>query len=123
MLNSGDAKTAMIYDSFEKAILRHVQINNESTACWKKASEPSSGDHNVKTELKAAITSICQYLESSAGKIFLENKTDIDNPNKIANLFDDAVAGVNQLIDGQPGDGRLKKQQIYKDLVATVAAQ
>jgi len=111
-----------ICNAFVKAIKANVTLEDNPTARWKKADDSSSADHNVLEELNAAIDEIVEYLESPAGKIFLETKTDINSPGKIKSLFDEAVAGINALIEGIQG-AKKAKEQIYTQLIATVAAQ
>lgn len=122
MVPSKDQTATLIREAFVKVIEPKVKLEDKLTARWVKAGQTTGGEYKVLQELQAAIAKIVEYLESKAGKNFLKTKTDIDNPNKIANLFDDAVAGVNALIDSLSGAGDLKKQ-IYTQLVETVAAQ
>lgn len=132
MKSSEKTRANIIFEQLKKnAEKAGIEIGQRTKARWKKADDPSSADHNVSYELQAAIAKIVEYLESDAGKRFLETKTDVDSPNKIKDLFDDAVAGINALIDdkikGVAKNEGLKrtelKKEIYTQLIATVAAQ
>lgn len=128
MVPSKDQTATLIREAFVKAIEPKVKLEDKLedklTARWVKAGQTTGGEYNVLQELQAAIANIVEYLESSAGKRFLETKTDIDNPNKIANLFDDAVAGVNALIGNLfISNAKELKEQIYTQLVDAVSKQ